>query len=64
MPTTLEDQRFAKQSATVFHPMSAADKTAMATMRAIVEPHKGSCGELQRAHPSTPSWSMWLFLKA
>jgi acetyl esterase/lipase len=42
MPTTLEDQRFAKQSATVFHPMSAADKTAMATMRAIVEPHKGS----------------------
>jgi acetyl esterase/lipase len=42
MPTSLEDQRFAQQSATVFHPISTADKTAMAAMRAIIEPHKGS----------------------
>ena len=42
MPTTLEDQRFAQQSATVFHPISTADKTAMAGLRAIVEPNKGS----------------------
>jgi epsilon-lactone hydrolase len=41
MPTSLEDQRFAQQSATVFHPISAADKTAMAEMRAIAEPNKG-----------------------
>jgi hypothetical protein len=41
MPTSLEDQRFAQQSATVFHPMSTADKTAMAGLRAIVEPNKG-----------------------
>jgi acetyl esterase/lipase len=41
MPTSLEDQRFAQQSATVFHPISTADKTAMAAMRAIIEPHKG-----------------------
>ena len=42
MPTTLEDQRFAQHSATVFHPISTADKTAMARLRATVEPHKGA----------------------
>lgn len=42
MPTSLEDQRFAQQGATVFHPISKADKTAMAGLRAIVEPNKGS----------------------
>jgi len=41
MPTSLEDQRSAQQSATVFHPISTADKTAMAGLRAIVEPNKG-----------------------
>lgn len=40
MPT-IEDHRFAQRSAAVFHPISAADKTAMAAMRAIVEPNKG-----------------------
>ena len=42
MPTSLVDQRFTQQSLTVFHPVSAKDKAAMAAMRAIVEPHKGS----------------------
>ncbi|MFZ0305843.1 MAG: alpha/beta hydrolase [Terracidiphilus sp.] len=41
MPTSFQDQRFTQQSATVFHAISAADKTAMASLRAIVEPHKG-----------------------
>ncbi len=41
MPKTIEDKRFAQRSATVFHPISAEDKTAMAAMRAIVEPNKG-----------------------
>lgn len=41
MPTTIEDQRFAQRSAAVFHPISTADKTAMAAMRATVEPNKG-----------------------
>jgi monoterpene epsilon-lactone hydrolase len=41
MSTSLEDQRFAQQSTTVFHPISKADKTAMAGLRAIVEPNKG-----------------------
>ena len=41
MPTSLKDQHFAQQSATVFHPISMADKTAMASLRAIVEPNKG-----------------------
>lgn len=41
MPISLESPRFAQQSATVFHPISVADKTAMAAMRAIVEPNKG-----------------------
>ncbi len=42
MPTSLENQRFAQRSATVFHPISTADKTAMAGLRAIVEPNKGN----------------------
>ena len=41
MPTSLEDRRFTKGGATVFHPVSAIDRTAMAVMRAIVEPNKG-----------------------
>lgn len=40
-PTTIEDERFAERRATVFHPIGAEDKTAMAEMRAIVEPNKG-----------------------
>jgi epsilon-lactone hydrolase len=42
MPISLEDQRFTQWSAAVFHPIGAADKTAMAGLRAVVEPHKGS----------------------
>jgi len=41
MPTSLDDQHLAPQSATVFHPISTADRTAMAGLRAIVEPNKG-----------------------
>ncbi|MGH9439193.1 MAG: alpha/beta hydrolase fold domain-containing protein [Terriglobia bacterium] len=41
MPTSLEDERLAQRSATVFHPISTVDKTAMAGLRAIVEPNKG-----------------------
>jgi hypothetical protein len=41
MPTSLVNRRFTQQSATVFHPISAADTTAMAGLRAIVEPNKG-----------------------
>ena len=41
MPAPLEDQRFAQQRATVFHPISAEDKTAMAGLRSIAEPNKG-----------------------
>jgi acetyl esterase/lipase len=41
MPTSLEKQRLTLQSATVFHPISTADKTAMADLRTIVEPNKG-----------------------
>jgi acetyl esterase/lipase len=41
MPTSLEDQPSTPRSATVFHRISAADKTAMAAMRAVVEPNKG-----------------------
>jgi hypothetical protein len=63
MPTSLEDQRFAQRGATVFHPISTADKTAMAALRAIAEPNKGSLrGTAARGH-SMPSWSMSLFLK-
>jgi hypothetical protein len=47
MPTSLEDQRFAQRSATVFHPINTVDKTAMASLRAIVEPQQrtlaGNC---------------------
>jgi hypothetical protein len=32
MPTSLKDQHFAQQSATVFHTISMADKTAMASV--------------------------------
>jgi epsilon-lactone hydrolase len=42
MPTILEGRRFAQQSATVFHSIGEADKSTMAGLRAIVEPHKGS----------------------
>ncbi len=42
MPTYPAEQRFTQQSSTVFHPISTADRTAMAGLRAIVEPHKGS----------------------
>ena len=42
MPASLKDECFARQNATVFHPISAEDKTAMAGLRAIVEPNKGS----------------------
>lgn len=41
MPATLDNQRFSQQSAIAFHPVSTADKTAMAGLRAIVEPNKG-----------------------
>jgi epsilon-lactone hydrolase len=41
MTTSLEDHSFTQRSATVFHPISTADKMAMAAMRAIVEPNKG-----------------------
>jgi hypothetical protein len=33
MPASVEDQRFAQQNATVFHPIRAEDKTAMAGLR-------------------------------
>jgi monoterpene epsilon-lactone hydrolase len=42
MPTSLVEQRFTQQSATVFHPIGAEDKAAMVAVRAVVEPHKGS----------------------
>lgn len=42
MPKSLVEQRLTQPSATVFHPISPADKTAMAGLRAVVEPHKGS----------------------
>jgi epsilon-lactone hydrolase len=41
MTISLEDHRFTQRSATVFHPISTADKMAMAAMRAIVEPNQG-----------------------
>lgn len=41
MPTPVENRRPTQGSATVFHPISTSDKTAMASLRAIVEPHKG-----------------------
>jgi hypothetical protein len=41
MPMFFEDQHFAERSATVLHPISTSDKTALAGLRAIVEPDKG-----------------------
>ncbi len=41
MPTSVESRGFAQRSGTVFHPISAGDKKAMAEMRAAVEPNKG-----------------------
>ena len=41
MKPSLEYRRLAKQSATVFHPISAPDKATMAGLRAMVEPNKG-----------------------
>jgi monoterpene epsilon-lactone hydrolase len=41
MPTSLEGQRFAQRGATTFHPINTSDNTAMAGLRAIVEPNKG-----------------------
>jgi epsilon-lactone hydrolase len=51
MPTSLENRHFAKQSATVFHPISTADRTAMAGLRAIVEPHKGGLQGVEARAP-------------
>jgi epsilon-lactone hydrolase len=42
MATSPKDRRLIRGSATVFHRISEIDKTAIAAMRAIVEPHKGS----------------------
>lgn len=41
MATTIEERHFAPHIGKVFHPISAEDKTAMAAIRAIVEPNKG-----------------------
>jgi hypothetical protein len=41
MATTVEGKHFPRRAETVFHPIVAEDKTAMAAMRAIVEPNKG-----------------------
>jgi len=41
MATTIEERHFVPHIGTVFHPISAEDKTAMAAIRAIVEPNKG-----------------------
>lgn len=41
MATTLKGKHFARRAGTVFHPVVAGDKTAMAAIRAIVEPNKG-----------------------
>jgi len=51
MSTSLEDQCFAQRSTTVFHPISAADRIAMAGLRAIVEPNKGSLRGTQARAP-------------
>jgi epsilon-lactone hydrolase len=42
MSATLEGKHLRKYAEMVFHSIGAADKTTMAAMRAIVEPHKGS----------------------
>ena len=39
MPTSPEERRFPRRSATAFHPISADDWTAMAAMRAAVQGH-------------------------
>ena len=41
MPTSLDGKHSARSTDTVFHPISAEDKTAIAAMRAVVEPNKG-----------------------
>lgn len=41
MMQTLEEKYFPQRAGTVFHPISAEDKTAMAGVRAMVEPNKG-----------------------
>ena len=64
MATTLEGKHFSRRAETVFHPIVAEDKTAMAAMRAIVEPNKDTYKELLRACRSTASWSTWLFRRA
>jgi epsilon-lactone hydrolase len=51
MSTSLENQRVSQQRTTVFHPVSTADKTAMATLRAIVEPNKGRLQGTQARAP-------------
>lgn len=42
MPATLEGKHLTRNAESVFHPITAADKTAMAALRAIVEPNKGT----------------------
>lgn len=41
MSTIFEEKHLAQHNGTVFHPIIADDKTAMAEMRAIAEPNKG-----------------------
>lgn len=41
MRTIIEDNFLTRHNGTVFHPISAEDKTAMAAIRAAVEPNKG-----------------------
>ncbi|MBV9759619.1 MAG: hypothetical protein JO340_03555 [Acidobacteriaceae bacterium] len=57
-------QPFAQRSATVFHPISVADKTAMDTLRAIVEPKKGSLRGTAARAPFDAIMDTSLFLKA
>jgi hypothetical protein len=64
MPTSLVEQRFAQQGATVFHPISTATKTQWLACVPSSNPTKEACGELRRTRLSMPSWSTSLFLKA
>jgi monoterpene epsilon-lactone hydrolase len=41
MQTTVEDKNSTQRGGTALHPIDAEDETAMAAMRAIVEPNKG-----------------------
>ena len=41
MATILEGKPLTQRAGTLFHPISATDKTEMAAMRALVEPNKG-----------------------